>query len=293
MHHDLLLGLPKPIRDALARLANEQRVVELIAQLEEYLRLLDPEAEVPELPEYDPDRPPNVDWDEGVDQFHTWTKDDLWAFLGVDHLPFFNKRLDTLHGRHFWEDEALASQINDSGSPLDPRWHQLVGIVKMLTNCFQRRPVLLMDDVGIGKTLQVIGLVAVLAYYRQHFAQHARFPGKIGESSLDLHSFSSSHLLAGQEGLTWPGDSVDGNIPDRPFIIVVPAPLISQFGDECRRYLEPQSFDLLSYTGTLAKRPAWWSTVFDACHHSLSRRIVIATTSVQYSLTRSIPFICL
>jgi hypothetical protein len=145
-----------------------------------------------------------------------------------------------------------------------------------------------MDDVGIGKTLQVVGLVALLAYYREYYARHHRFPGKLGQWSLDLHSFSSTHGLVGQGGSKWPGDSDDGNIPDSPFIIVVPTSLISQFPDECRRYLQPQSFDLLTYTGTLRKREFWWSTVFDASHHRLWRRIVIATTSVQYSCILSL-----
>jgi hypothetical protein len=294
IHRDLLLGLPKAIRDALARLAKEQRVAELIAQLELHLQLLDPDQELPELPEYDPESLPNMDWDEGVEVFHTWSKQDIWNYLGVDrHLPFFNERLDTLDGRHFWEDEALAVEIKRSGSRLEPRWHQLVGITKMLSNCFQGTPVLLMDDVGIGKTLQVVGLIALLAYYREYYSQHGRFPGKAGESSLHPDGFSSTHPPVGQEGWKWPGDSEDGNIPNSPFIVVVPTSLILQFADECRRYLEPQSFDLLPYTGTLAKRPTWWSTVFNASHHQLSRRIVIATTSVPYSLTLSIRFICL
>src|SRR5258705_1207206 len=292
MHPDHPPGLPKAIRDALARLANEHRVAELIAQLEQHLQLLDPEAELPQFPEYDPDRLPNIDWDEGVDEFRTRTMEELWSFLGVgDCLPFFNTWLDTLNGRHFSDNKTLADEIKASGSRLEPRWHQLVGIAKMLTNCFQGRPVLLMDDVRIGKTLQVVGLIALLAYYREYFLKHGQFPGQIGESSLDLHRFRTAHPLVGQNGWKWPVDSVDGNIPDCTFIVVVPTSLVLQFSDECHRYLEPQTFDLLPYTGTLAKRPSWWSTVFSACNHGLSRRIVIATTSVQYRLTHSIRFI--
>ena len=186
-----------------------------MAEMEEHLRLLDVGAEMPELPEFDIDRPVDDDWNEGVEEFQSWTEGDLWSFLGVERLPFFNERFDMANGRHVWDDEELAADIKLSGSPLTPRWHQLVGIIKMVTNCFQGRPVLLMDDVGIGKTLQVVGLVCLLTYFHEYFSQHSRFPGKIGEFSVHPWLSASADPLVGQEGLKWPGESGDGNIPDR------------------------------------------------------------------------------
>ena len=43
----------------------------------------------------------------------------------------------------------------------------------MLQRAFDGNPILLMDGVGIGKTFQVIGFIACLAY---------KFPGTFGES---------------------------------------------------------------------------------------------------------------
>lgn len=43
-------------------------------------------------------------------------------------------------------------------------------------------PVLLMDDVGLGKTVQVIALFSMLAYYRTYFKLNGRYPGLWGES---------------------------------------------------------------------------------------------------------------
>ena len=40
----------------------------------------------------------------------------------------------------------------------------VVGILKMLINTFEGRPVLLMDEVRVGKTLQVLGYSAMRAY---------------------------------------------------------------------------------------------------------------------------------
>jgi hypothetical protein len=120
MVYDHLLGLPKPIRDALARLANEQRVAELVAQLEEHLRLVDVGADMPDLPEFNMDRPLDDDWNEGVEEFKSWSMADLWSFLGVERLPFFNERFDIDNGQHFWDDQQLAAVIKQSGSPLTP-----------------------------------------------------------------------------------------------------------------------------------------------------------------------------
>jgi len=52
----------------------------------------------------------------------------------------------------------------------------------MLTNVFARKPVLLMDDVGIGKTMQVVGLIAMLVYYHEYHNEHKKFPGHFSMS---------------------------------------------------------------------------------------------------------------
>ena len=56
------------------------------------------------------------------------------------------------------------------------RWHQLVGVVKMLECAMCSQPVLLMDDVGLGKTVQVLAFFAMLAYYRQRYKDKNSYP---------------------------------------------------------------------------------------------------------------------
>jgi len=161
--------------------------------MEQHLLNLDPDAVVEEMPEYNPDREEEVSWEDGVEYFADWPAKKLWEYLGVSEIPFFNERYDSLNGRDGWSDANVAEEIEQSGEKLVPRWHQLVGIAKMLTNAFTRKPVLLMDDVGIGKTLQVVGLIVVLSYYREYHLQHKKFPGYFGKHHFLAVSTIYSH----------------------------------------------------------------------------------------------------
>jgi hypothetical protein len=44
---------------------------------------------------------------------------------------------------------------------------------------------MLMDGVGVGKTMQAVGLIACLAHYREHYRKHGKFPGKFGKNVMD------------------------------------------------------------------------------------------------------------
>ena len=52
----------------------------------------------------------------------------------------------------------------------------------MLERAFDGKPVLLMDGVGLGKTLQVIGMIACLVFYHESFKKAGKFPGHFGQS---------------------------------------------------------------------------------------------------------------
>jgi hypothetical protein len=179
------IGLPKSVWEALALLASLSRVMELAEQMLEHLRDIDPDATPPDMPVFDRDHAPNVLWAEGIEEYKSRTMDELWAYLGLKGtLPFFNERIDVDDGQHFWDSKELEAKILASGKPLKPHWHQLVGIAKMLMNVFEGRPVLLMDDISIDKTLQVVGLIVVLAYYREYYASFGKFPGHFGQPFL-------------------------------------------------------------------------------------------------------------
>lgn len=134
------------------------------------------------------------DWNTGVEGMATWTPDKVWNALGCGEtraIPFFNRRDDPMGTVEPWSEEGLNFQQTNMGTPLEPRWHQLLGIIKMLQNMFEGRPILLMDEVGVGKTLQVIGFICFRAFFRQYYTRYHRYPGMFGKS----RSSSNTRLI--------------------------------------------------------------------------------------------------
>jgi hypothetical protein len=66
---------------------------------------------------------------------------------------------------------------DDDKAPLLLDKRQVVGIVRMLLNSFRGMPIINSDEVGVGKTFQVLGLVAVLRWFGLAFTQKGQFPG--------------------------------------------------------------------------------------------------------------------
>lgn len=125
------------------------------------------------------------DWGTGVEEYEAFSMDQLWDLLGVSAtkaIPFFNDKEDPIGLTDPWTDEGIKALNAPSAVPLAPRWHQLIGIIKMLDNYLGGKPTLLMDGVGVGKTMQVIGTVCFLAFYREYYEKHGHFPGKYGAS---------------------------------------------------------------------------------------------------------------
>ena len=50
--------------------------------------------------------------------------------------------------------------------PLQPRWHQWVGLAAMVERFFSGSNVLLADGVGVGKTMQAFMVMAYMRYLR-------------------------------------------------------------------------------------------------------------------------------
>lgn len=224
----------------------------------------------------------DVEWSEGVEDFCDLSMDDLWALLGLleKAVPFFNARQDPFLANDPWTKEGR-QWLNDNGKPLELRPHQLVGVVKMIVNFFAGRAVLLMDEVGLGKTIQFTASVAILAYYRDYYTTHMRFPGAFG--ALPFHSFSLSFFMrlpdviaitsAGKE---W--RSGIPNIPALPIVLVIPVNLVDQIVHEFHRYLEHGSFDVLPYLMSWNSQPLWWDHIWALRSNQPQERRIIVTT---------------
>jgi hypothetical protein len=136
----LYTGLPKPIRDALQHLASPDDIHTLGLEIHErLLRLLREPAQVPEL---DFNQEPPMEWEEGVEELSTKSMDDLWALLGLQTtkaLPDFNDKIDP-NAHNYWSNPEYMVENDFTLCPLAPRWHQLVGILKIVLQAFKGQP---------------------------------------------------------------------------------------------------------------------------------------------------------
>jgi len=142
-----------------------------------------------------------VDWEEGVEHLRSKTEDELYEMLGFKEkkIPFFVSEIDkdTDIGAQARENEDDAeddeSAVQVQKQPFALKWHQLVGVTKMIQRALTSQPVLLMDDVGLGKTVQVLALFTVMAYYRKFYSETQRYPGIWGKHR-SVHLYSNKKL---------------------------------------------------------------------------------------------------
>lgn len=173
-------GLSKNLRDALGRMASKKEALGMSEQLAGRLELEN--AQMVDSMEFDIDPAPREEWSEGVEHLKDKTPAELYQLLGLDK-----------HSIPFFKEEAVEQDVSGDLGELETsatttegtslRWHQLVGTVRALERATTSEPVLLMDGVGLGKTVQVIAIFAMLAYYREYFKANRRYPGLWGESS--------------------------------------------------------------------------------------------------------------
>ncbi|KAI0363031.1 hypothetical protein BV20DRAFT_916401, partial [Pilatotrama ljubarskyi] len=122
------------------------------------------------------------DWKEGVEEYRELDVADVQrAFaLPTPHLPFFNKKQDLAAVHAPWSPEGREALKAPEATELRPFWHQWIGILKLVDNMMHGRSTLIMDQVGVGKTMQAVGLIAMYEWLRRYHAQHHRYPDHFG-----------------------------------------------------------------------------------------------------------------
>lgn len=185
----IFVELPKVLREALEKLATKDEVQTIDSLVRASLENIT--GDTSEVLDFDLETPIDINnWKEGVEALGKYSEEQLWKLLGLSdqRIPFFQEWTDPDAQISPWSEEGR-KWLEDPASPrqqLHPRWHQLVGIFRMLERAFEGKPVLLMDGVGLGKTLQVLGAIACLAWYRECYEHNNAFPGHFGRSVLML-----------------------------------------------------------------------------------------------------------
>lgn len=126
-------------------------------------------------------------------------------------------------------------------------WHQWVGLVEIVMNLMHYRNLLLMDSVGVGKTMQATAAIT----YSFHLQQtQKKLPPTLGKSLIPLgvqaqapadgqtDGWQLVHMPASQDTL-------------KPLVhlIVVPPGLLAQWMLELHRNLQLRAYWILPYTG--------------------------------------------
>ncbi|KAB5587868.1 ATP-dependent helicase [Ceratobasidium theobromae] len=105
------------------------------------------------------------DHDVGMDDFRGMTTENLWVSLGLPGVTQFL----------FGEPGSVGKAATI------PKWHQIAGSLTILRGLFMEKldqhacPTMLCDDVGLGKTLQIIGAIIMISHLH---AQQEKHPDK-------------------------------------------------------------------------------------------------------------------
>ncbi|CAE6489468.1 unnamed protein product [Rhizoctonia solani] len=148
------------------------------------------------------------------------------------------------------------SALSPDGKPaLRLSWSQWVAILEMANRSFTHdgevgTPTLLADEVGFGKTGQVIGFIQLLWHLKIMQDSNPAWPDTAGSDIV----------------MKWPpvlGDRKSfmgrGKIPSLPSIIVVPPTLMAQWNAELRTWLSPTACHILEYRGNSSERERFFS----------------------------------
>ncbi|KAF8747166.1 aortic smooth muscle cell differentiation, partial [Rhizoctonia solani] len=156
--------------------------------------------------------------DIGVLHLKSLSTEALWAQLGlpgVDQFPF------------------AEPGTGESAKDMAP----LAKTVRCLGNCAQ--PTLLCDNVGLGKTVQIIGVISMI----QHYYKQQELPAKERLATPMFIQEQSLPYFAGQK-----------TIPNLPSIVITPRTLGNQWMEQWKKFTQLGSFVPVRYSvesGTL------------------------------------------
>lgn len=247
------------------------------------------------------------DRDLGVEDFRDCSIDAMKRDLGVHSLPsdtdekprpclpFMashvgakNESLRSIFGK----DLPSKDQLDRKGCvPMNPFWHQYVGLCAMVKRAFQGENVILADGVGVGKTLTCMMLLSWSRYHACQSEKGECMP-PIGESQPTSAAMINpiDTLLAGDAkyfGRPYFDDNDNEITEDQfpkqgneGFVIVVPNMLVAQWVEELNRFLDMNVWQVLEYKGNAELRRKFWTDVWEAKSMEKRWNIVVVPVSV-------------
>ncbi|KAI9062330.1 hypothetical protein FKP32DRAFT_1535605, partial [Trametes sanguinea] len=180
-----------------------------------------------------------IEWAEGVEAYKKLTIEQMRVAFGLPtaHFPFFNKTTDSTGNEDPWTESGRQALASPNAAELKPFWHQWVGLLKIVDNLMDGKNLMLMDQVGVGKTLQAVGTLAMYEWLRVHKDSRGQYPARFGQyKKYDLtREFTNPSYRA--------------SLPRRMHVIVCTPNLVQQWTSEMHRYLAYGIFTILPYLG--------------------------------------------
>ncbi|GJE96699.1 DEAD/DEAH box helicase [Phanerochaete sordida] len=235
-------------------------------QLDDARQALDAALEEPiDDDNYNPieDGKPMDSWnlDAEVGHISCRSKPEIYVSLGIptERLPCFSGWRDPDRCHDTWteaEDPAPA----DHKVPAELKWHQVVGLRRLAEAMMARKSLLVLDEVGVGKTLQVLALIAYRILCLRSLEKHGRLPGSFEESP-------------------------DAEVLPGLVVIVLPPTLIKQWRSEIETWFLCNTIFIAEYTTKwhTDTRRAWWKALKDKTDYPPHHKIILASRSAVFS----------
>ena len=171
------IELSPALRRAIEQLPSQADIDLIVQELDECLQIAQTAGEGEALPE-----PGDTDigpWKSGTEKWEAKGEPEIDAQLGLPKgvVPGMNTKEDPDGATDSWTTEGQSVLKSEAAQALRARWHQKVGLLRIMEQMFQKKPLLLMDGVGVGKTLQAICGILMYSFHRGHFEKHGHFAG--------------------------------------------------------------------------------------------------------------------
>ncbi|KAF5347355.1 hypothetical protein D9756_010004 [Leucocoprinus leucothites] len=245
-------GYCKVSAQALRDLATQEDVADLLNTYHEYFEANEEEEDETPIPASRPSSGETVDDtgdDFGMEEEAHMTPLSLSNRLGLKGglLPLFNQYRHR-SGISPWEDEDAFDFPPNETIPLHLdrlrlHWHQLAGIHSIIRSIFTTKAteehttgVLIADEVGLGKTIQSVSVMGLLALIAVAIENQKSPPPIINDRP----------FLRGNRSL-----------PSLPHLIFCPGTLIPQWVSELKILFTPHSVDIFVYDGQVNSQVFW------------------------------------
>ncbi|KAK0197634.1 P-loop containing nucleoside triphosphate hydrolase protein [Armillaria mellea] len=168
-----------------------------------------------------------------------------------------------------WEDTEYANKVPPEGdaenTPTKLFWHQLVGITALVNMMWtvDERPdgvegAILADEVGLGKSAQIMGMLAfIMAARRMQLA--GKEPPPVIK---DLPFFCGRK-----------------EVLNKPHLLIVPNTLLGQWRQELKKWFRPHTIDILVLPSTERGWEDWYKTKLDASRQDPCNIVIVGTHS--------------